>query len=176
MESAQGYWQGVGDVDAIQLPEGESEQGKAQERLTAERLDRLALFFAAPDLIRNNWTGPKDYRELALSVGCRLASIPKWKRHPAMVKRVGDYLLAAAVYAMPNILFGQMTLATDAAMSAGDRTKAANFVATVGKFIRSGGLTVNNTQVSPVSEVQKPMSDEELEEKLDGYFEKRADA
>jgi hypothetical protein len=160
----------VSDVDVIALPEGEAEAGKQKERLTSERLDQLAVFFATPDQVIAGWTGPKDFRDLALLVGCRVASIPRWKKHPSMVKRVGELLTAAAVYAMPNILYAQMGLAND-----GD-TKAANFVATVGKFIRSGGLTVHNTQVSPVSEVEKPMSDEQLSTKLDAYFESKSDA
>lgn len=169
MQSSTDFWAGVDDVDAIQLPEGESEAGKARERLTAERLDTLATFFAAPDQIRESWAGAKDVRDLALSIGCRVGSVEKWKKHPAMVKRVADLLYAAAVYAMPNVLHAQMILAVE-----GHDTKAANFVATVGKFIRSQGLTVNNTQVSPVTEVKSPMSDEDLFAKLDQWSE-RAD-
>lgn len=82
-----------------------------------------------------------------------------------MVKRVADLLYAAAVYAMPNILWAQTSLAEQ-----GD-TKAANFVATVGKFIRSQGVQVHQTNVSPIHEITKPLSDAELNEKLDAYFE-----
>jgi len=157
VQSATEYWKGVEDVDVISLPEGEAEAGQARERLTADRLDRLAVFFAAPDHIRSQWSGPKEVKELALSIGCRVGSVEKWKRHPFMVKRTAELLYAAAVYAMPNILFAQMELATNEA-----DTKAANFVATVGKFIRSQGTTINNTQVSPMAEVHAPPDAEQV--------------
>ena len=185
MESATEYFRGVEDVDVVSLPEGESGAGKPGERLTAERLDALARFWATPDQVRETWNGPKDYRELALAVGCRLTSLPKWKRHPMMTKRIADYILLTATLAMPNILWGQILAAVPVNVVdeetgeiintlPGD-TKAANYVGTIAKMIRSQGLTVHNTQVSPVTEITKPMDDATLTAKLDEYFE-RTDA
>jgi hypothetical protein len=168
VESATKYWEGVSDVNVIQ--EGASGEGAAKERLTAERLDRIAKFFATPEEVRATWNGPKDIMQLASDVGANVLNIPKWQQHPAMVERTRQYLLAAATYAMPSILYGQMILGSPYIEKTDDGgfivipgdTKAANFVATIAKMIRAG-VSIQNQNMNLSENAGPPtMSDDEL--------------
>jgi hypothetical protein len=165
VQDSASYWAGFRDVDTIQLEEGESLADSKSERLTADRLDALALYWACPDVVRATWTGPKSYRELALRVGCRVASLPKWKKHPKMGERIAEYITTAARLAMPNILYAQMQVA-----ATGD-TKAGNFVATIGKFIRSGG-TVSVNQTNIAAEPEERMTDEDMDKRIARFMAK----
>lgn len=93
-----------------------------------------------------------------------------------MIERVAQMTYAAAVYAMPNILWGQILAASPVLQVDADGvqrwirgdTKAANFVATIAKFMR-GGTVVNQTQnnVSPLAEIEAPeMSDDDLRNRM----------
>lgn len=175
LKSPSQYWEGELDVDAVTLPEGES-GGGPRERLTAERLDRIATYFAAPEEVRRSWGGPKDVAELARDVGCRVKSVHLWQRNQKMLDRVRDLTEMAAVYAMPNILYGQVILATpcierneDGSFTIrGADSKASNFVATVAKYIRQGaGATMTQVNMAPNNEKETGMSDQEFESRLD---------
>lgn len=172
--TAREVWQGELDVDAVVLPEGET---GGRERLTAERLDRIATFFAAPEAVRASWGGPNDLAQLARDVGCRVKSVHLWKTHPKMIERVRELTEVAAVLAMPNILYGQIIAGSPDIVPLdgggfrivpGD-TKAANFVATVGKFLRLGanGQTVNQWNLNAGSPDPGAMSEEEFQARLE---------
>ena len=169
MRRSEEVWEGELDVDAVAIPEGES--GGRKERLTAERLDRIATYYAAPEAVRAVWGGPKDLAQLARDVGCRVRSLHLWQKHPKMVSRVREIVELSALYAMPNIIYGQMILATPDIRQKDDGsytvvpgdTKASNFVATVAKFIRANQLNVNQTNLNQAPEAPR-MSDEEFME------------
>lgn len=185
MDTAERYWAGIHDVDQIEVvtvPEGESGLEAARERLTAERLDAIALYLATPEEIRRAWDGPKDPVELALRLGFKLKNFPRWQAHPAMVKRVTQYLNAAILYAMPTIAWGQAILASPEIEQLEDGsyrvipgdTKAANFCATIARMIRqpSAGASAtfhnNNVVPSPASEMGAArFSEEDLDDRID---------
>lgn len=187
MKSADEAWEGIAELEppTTVIPEGERGTVAPRQRLTAERLDAIALFFAAPPDIREcapDWLGPRNLRALAADVGCSPLAIDRWMKNPRMVERVGEMLHAAAVYAMPQILWGQITAASPHLEAdkngverwvAGD-TKAANFVATVAKFMRTGSgtqVTMNQNNVTPVGLVGP--DDDELEKRMIELMERR---
>jgi len=173
LKGAREYWDGIGEVDLVRLPEGVSKAKR--ESLTAERLEAIASFFALPDWERGTEGVPGTDSEMAAAVRCSVASIKKWKRHPMMVDRVTDKIYTAAVYAMPNILFGQIIAASPIFKEIGDGryevipgdTKAANYVGTIAKLLRSGNITLNQSQnsFSPLQDEHEP-TDEELRKQI----------
>lgn len=82
-----------------------------------------------------------------------------------MSERICDLITLAARRAMPDILASQIVAAED-----GD-TKAANFVATVGKFIRTG-VSVNTSQNNIAAEPDDKWSDEEIDNRIGRFMAK----
>lgn len=118
--------------------------------MTEERLAAYSAWFALPSSERKGDI-PKDIAALAKHFGVSAKSIEEAKRRPEMIKRVKERLQAAAVYAMPDVLWAQIDIATDKEHR--DCGKAARFVGEVsGAINRGGGVNINNTTVVPMSD------------------------
>lgn len=184
MRHATEAWAGVVELEpkteTIVVAEGDSGIAEARKKLTAERLDQIALFFAAPSSVREHaveWAGPRDLHALASTLGCSTVTIDRWRKNPRMIERVAEMLHAVAVYSMSDILWGQIVAATpqivDGKVIPAD-TKAANFVATIAKFMRQGGgSTINMNQNNVMPTTAEEPSDERLDDRIDELLDRR---
>lgn len=94
---------------------------------------------------------PKDVAALAKHFGVSAKSIEEAKRRPEMAKAVKERLTMAAVYAVADILWTQIDIATDKEHR--DCGRAARFVAEVAGVInKGGGINVNTTMITPMSD------------------------
>lgn len=132
----------------MRLPEGDS--GLTKHTLNQERLDALSAWFALPSSEKRGDI-PKDVAAMAKHFGVSAKFIEESKRRPEMAKRVKERLTMAAVYAVADILWTQIDIATD--KDHRDCGKAARFVAEVAGVInRGGGINVNTTMITPMSD------------------------
>lgn len=113
-------------------------------------MEALSAWFALPEAQKKGEI-PKDVAALAKHFGVSAKFVEESKRRPEMAKRVKERLQMAAVYAVADILWTQIDIATDKEHR--DCGRAARFVAEVAGVInKGGGFNINQSIITPMSD------------------------
>lgn len=138
---SESYWDAVQDVEIVRVAEGET--GLTKSRLTEDRLESIAEYWATPTELR------KPEPQFAKTLGVSSASMRKWKDDPRMQKRVKDFIDRKVLYMMPDVISwcyeaGRPRQNKNGTVTPGDE-KARRTLLEIGKLVKSGNAHVSQT-------------------------------
>ena len=140
---SESYWDGVQDVEVVRVAPGET--GITKSRLTEDRLEQIAEYWATPSHLR------KPEPTFAKTLGISSASMRKWKDDQRMQKRVTDFINRKVLYMMPDIIAWCYEASAPRQGKAGAVTpgdiKAQRTLLEIGKLVKSGNANVQTMNV-----------------------------